>query len=86
MSKKKKIQPLDHQIVNVVTPDRGIGTGTMTLLLSHPTKGEKEVVKDIKAAWAKQEEEEWESDDILCDKLKEMGYTVQGSSVISVEV
>ena len=82
----KKAKHLEHQIVNVVTPDRGIGTGTMTLLLSHPTKGEKEAAKDIKAAWAKQEEEEWESDDILTAKLKEMGYTVQESSVVWVEV
>ena len=82
----RKTQPLDHQLVNVETPDRGIGRGTMTLMLSHPTRGEVEVREDIKAAWAKQEEEEWESDDILCDKLKEMGYTVQGSSVIWVEV
>lgn len=82
----KKAKHLEHQIVNVVTPDRGIGTGTMTLLLSHLTKGEKEAAKDIKAAWAKQEEEEWESDDVLCDKLKEMGYTVHKSSVVWVEV
>lgn len=82
----KKAKHLEHQIVNVETPDRGIGPGTMTLLLSHLTKGEKEVAEDIKAAWAKQEEEEWESDDVLCDKLKEMGYTVHKSSVIWVEV
>ena len=82
----KKAKNLEHQIINVVTPDRGIGTGTMTLLLSHPTKGEKEAAKDIKAAWAMQEKEEWESDDTLCDKLKEMGYTVHKSSVIWVEV
>jgi len=82
----KKIQPLDHQIVNVETPDRGIGSGTITLQLSHPVKGEKEVIKDIKAAWAKQEVEEWESDDILESKLKEMGYIVHKSSVIWVGV
>ena len=82
----KKAKHLEHQIVNVVTPDRGIGTGTMTLLLSHLTKGEKEAAKDIKAAWAMQEKEEWESDDVLCDKLKEMGYTVHKSSVVWVEV
>ena len=82
----KKVKHLENQIVNVETPDRGIGPGIMTLLLSHPSKGEKEVAKDIKDAWSKQEEEEWESDDTLCDKLKEMGYTVHKSSVIWVEV
>lgn len=82
----KKNLPLDHQIVNVETPDRGIGTGTMTLLLSHPKKGVEEVQKDIKAAWALQEKEEWESDDVLESKLKDMGYTVHQSSVIWVGV
>ena len=43
----KKAKYLENQIVNVETPDRGIGPGTMTLLLSHPSKGEKEVAKDI---------------------------------------
>ena len=82
----KKAKNLEHQIINVVTPDRGIGTGTMTLLLSHPTKGEKEAAKDIKAAWAKQEEEEWESDDVLESKLQEMGYTVHDYYALWVEV
>lgn len=82
----KKAKHLEHQIVNVETPDRGIGPGTMTLMLSHLTKGEKEVTEDIKAAWATQEAEEWESDDVLTTKLKEMGYTVHKSSVIWVEV
>ena len=85
-TKPRKIQPLDHQLVNVETPDRGIGRGTMSLMLSHPTRGEVEVREDIKAAWAKQEEEEWESDDILESKLQEMGYIVHDYYALWVEV
>lgn len=70
----KKNAPLDHRTVNIVTPDRGIGPNTITLVLSHPTKGEAQLIKDTKEIWGKQEEEEWESDDVLEDKLKELGY------------
>lgn len=80
--------PLDHRMVNVITPDRGIGPGNLLLMVSHPSSGEAQLRQDIKAAWDKQEEEEWESDDVLEEKLRDKGYTIHepNGAIIHIEL
>lgn len=72
---KKSLPNLDNNLVNINLPDRGEGDSTMTLLLSHPTKTAEDLKQDVRALWALAEQEEWESDDVLEQKLVEAGYT-----------
>ena len=83
---KKKLLPLTNALVNITYPDRGEGDSTSTTIVTHATSTAVDLQRDMKEAWSRQEEEEWESDDVLIDKPRTLGYEFVSPEVVWVNL